>query len=73
MTYSENLMLSWQLHGTTRETPHTNIFNMAAIVIDDSSSDSGFFNSKLYHYIFGIIYHLYTLHWGDSTNYYPKS
>ena len=34
-------MLSWQLLGTTRETPHKNIFNMAAIVMDDISSDSG--------------------------------
>ena len=33
-------MLSWQLHGTTHETPHKNIFNMAAIVMDDLSSDS---------------------------------
>ena len=24
-------MLSWQLHATTRETPHKNIFNMAAM------------------------------------------
>ena len=36
-------MLSWQLHGTTRETPHKNISNMAAIVMDDISSDSGIF------------------------------
>ena len=41
--YSKNLMLSWQLHGTTRENPHTNIFNMAATVIDNISSDSGIF------------------------------
>ena len=26
-------------HGTTRATPHTNIFNMAAIVMDDILSD----------------------------------
>ena len=26
-------MLLWQLHETTRETPHTNIFNMPATVI----------------------------------------
>ena len=46
-------MLSWQLHGTTRETPHTNIFNMAAIVMDDISSDSGIFcDSKMYHSYF---------------------
>ena len=29
--------------GTTRETPHTNIFNMAATVIDYISSNSGIF------------------------------
>ena len=46
-------MLSWQLHGTTPETPHKNIFNMAAIVMDDISSDSGSFcDSKLYHSYF---------------------
>ena len=27
-------------HGTTRETPCKNIFNMAAIVMDDISSNS---------------------------------
>ena len=36
-------MLPWQLHGTTRETPHKNILKMAAIVMDDISSDSGIF------------------------------
>ena len=36
-------------HGTTRETPYTNIFNMAAIVMDDTSSNSGILcDSKLY-------------------------
>ena len=46
-------MLSWQLHGTTRKIPHKNIFNMAAIVMDDISSDSGICcNSKLYHSYF---------------------
>ena len=33
--YSKYLMLLWQLHGTSSKTPHTNIFNMAATVIDD--------------------------------------
>ena len=34
-------------------TPHKNIFNMAAIVMDDISSDSGIFcDSKLYHSYF---------------------
>ena len=34
-------------------TPHTNIFNMAAIVMDDISSDSGIFcDSKQYHSYF---------------------
>ena len=47
-------MLSWQQHGTTRETPHKNIFNMAIIVMDDISSDSGiFFDSKVYYSYFG--------------------
>ena len=51
--YSKYLMLSWQLHRTTRETPYKNIFNMAAIVMDDISSDSGIFcDSKLYHSYF---------------------
>ena len=40
-------------HGTTCATPHTNIFNMAAIVMDEISSDSGIFcDSKLYHSYF---------------------
>ena len=38
-----SLLKSWQLYVTTRETPHKNIFNMAATVIDDISSDSGIF------------------------------
>ena len=51
--YSKYLMFSWQLHQTTRETPHRNIFNMAAIVMVDISSDSGiFWDSKLYHSYF---------------------
>ena len=38
---------------TTRVTPHRNIFNMAAIVMDDISSDSGIFcDSKLYYSYF---------------------
>ena len=40
-------------HGTTRATPHKNIFNMAAIVMDNISSDSGIFcDSELYHSYF---------------------
>ena len=40
-------------HGTTRETPHKNTFNMAAIVMDDISSNSGILcDSKLYHSYF---------------------
>ena len=53
---SKYFMLSWQLHGTTRERnfcPHKNIFNVAAIVMDDISSDSGILcDSKLYHSYF---------------------
>ena len=30
--YSKYLMLAWQLHATTRETPHGNILNMAATI-----------------------------------------
>ena len=30
--YSKYLMLAWQLHATTRETPHENILNMAATI-----------------------------------------
>ena len=29
--YSKYLMLAWQLHATTRETPHENILNTATI------------------------------------------
>ena len=40
-------------HGTTRATSHKNIFNMAVIVMDDISSNSGIFcDSKLYHLFF---------------------
>ena len=46
-------MLPSQLLGSTRETPHKNIFNMAAIVMDDISSDSDIFcDSKQYHSFF---------------------
>ena len=42
-------------HGTTRETPHKNIFHMAAIVMDDISSDSGIFCDSFFRYNISFI------------------
>ena len=69
--YSKNLMMSWQLHGTTRETPHTNIPIWRQLSKTIFPQTRVFFEilSCIIH-IFGIIYHLYILHSGDLTKYY---
>ena len=57
-------MLAWQLHATTRKTPHANInFEYGS---EDISSRIFEILSCILH-IFGIIYHVYTLRSADST------